>query len=301
MALFLAVWGIFAIFERNLIIMEDSGPIKIDVRAVVRNRLGKRSRFIPGFLLSWLERFIRQERLNELLRNSYPKRGADFCRSVLTDMRVTYDVVHPDRLPSVDDSRVLYVSNHPLGGLDGIILTDMLSRRVDADGNRCGACFVVNDLLDYVEPLRDVFVPVNKHGRQHREAVERLERVFEGPESVVMFPAGLCSRRGADGVVADLEWQKMCVNRAVKSGRDIIPLHFIGENSPFFYKFANLRKRLGLRFNFEMLRLPAELVDSEGRNFTVVVGERISIAQFRGGSDAMEEACRLRQIVYETV
>lgn len=276
---------------------QQQGPIRIDVGAVIRARLGGRARFIPPFVIGWLERFIRQDRLNELLESNYPLRGADFCRGVLADMGVTYDVVHPERLPAPDESqRVLYVSNHPLGGLDGLVLTDMLTFR---NGGRVDVNFVVNDLLDAVEPLRDIFVPVNKHGRQSRNAVTRLERVFNGPGSVVMFPAGLCSRRGPDGAVRDLRWQKMFVNRAIKSGRDIIPLRFIGENSAFFYKFANFRKRLGLKFNYEQLRLPAELVAAEGSRFTIIVGERISCSALKGGADAYDEASRLRDIVYE--
>ncbi|MDE6177461.1 MAG: glycerol acyltransferase [Paramuribaculum sp.] len=278
----------------------DKGPIEINIRAVVRQRLGAKARFIPGFILSGLERFICQERLNELLRKCYPARGADFCRALLENLQVEYTVVHPELLPPPDDSRVLFVSNHPLGGLDGVILTDLLSRLTDSEGRRYGARFVVNDLLDAVEPLRDVFVPVNKHGRQHRDAVRLLDSVFEGPESVVMFPAGLCSRRDADGNVRDLSWQKMCVARAIKSGRDIIPLHFIGENSPFFYKFAEIRKKIGMQFNLEMMRLPAELVAAQGKSFAVAVGRRIPFTSLKGGADALAEAQELRRIVYET-
>ncbi|MCM1110132.1 MAG: 1-acyl-sn-glycerol-3-phosphate acyltransferase [Clostridium sp.] len=271
--------------------------VTIAVEGVLRQRLGqRRMRWIPGFLIRGLERFIRQERLNQLLHNSYPHRGCRFCESVLKEMNVTYDVVHPERLPEPGaDSRVIFVSNHPLGGLDGLILSDMIGHACATEDIR----FVVNDLLAAVEPLTDIFVPVNKHGRQGREAVSRLEQSFEGDAPVVMFPAGLVSRLGDDGTIRDLEWQKMFVNRAIKSRRDIVVLRFIGENSSFFYKFARARKTLGIGFNVEMTRLPAELVRAEGSHFRIVVGERIAWQTLRGGTEAVSQAEAIRRMVYE--
>ena len=276
--------------------------ITIDVGRVLASRLGaERYRRIPACVVRWLERFIRQDRLNELLRNNYPLTGADFCAGVLRDMRVDYRVIHPERLPSAADGpdaqRVLFVSNHPLGGLDGICLIDLLARRVCPEGVQ--PAFIVNDLLMAVEPLADVFVPVNKHGRQSRSSAAMVDEVFDGPRPVMMFPAGLVSRRRHGQPVRDLAWNPMFVRRAAKSGRDIIPLHFGGENSNFFYKFANLRERLGMKFNIEMLRLPAELVGAEGRTFDVTVGKRIPAATLCQELTPLEEAARIRGLIYE--
>lgn len=126
--------------------------------------------------------------------------------------------------------------------------------------------FVVNDLLTFVEPLRSIFLGINKHGDQSRDAVALLDQAFAGPAPIVMFPAGLVSRRQPDGSIADLRWQKMVVNKAISCQRDIIPLHFSGENSKFFYNFAHLRTSLGLKFNIEMARLPAEIFQREERH-----------------------------------
>lgn len=267
-------------------------PITIDVESVVKSKLGKRGSMVPGFVYRYLERVIRQDRLNELLVGNFPKTGVEFCRGVLSDLNVRFNVVNPELLPSRSDQRVLFVSNHPLGGLDGMILAVMLGDRgIDAK-------FVVNDLLDAVEPLRDIFVPVNKHGRQSRQACERLEEVFDSESAVLMFPAGMVSRRRG-GVVSDLEWKKMFVNRAIKSRRDIVPLRFVGENSSFFYKFASLRERVGLKFNIEMVRLPAEVIAAEGSEFSIVVGNRIPYQRFKGGTEAYNEAQTVRSKIYE--
>ncbi len=274
--------------------------ITINVRRVLTERLGeRRMRRIPGFAVKWLEKFICQDRLNKLLRDNYPSTGADFCSGVLRDLSVNYEVVHPERLPdasSPSDCRVLFVCNHPLGGLDGMILIDMLTRHCCPPEEKLG--FVVNDLLSAVKPLGDVFIPVNKHGRQSREAAARVESVFMGSGPLVMFPAGMVSRR-RKGVIADLRWNPMFVRRAVKSSRDIIPLRFDGANSSFFYKFAALREKLGFRFNIEMIRLPAEVIRSEGKTFTITVGERIPYTELLKQLDPAAEAARIRSLIYE--
>lgn len=271
--------------------------ITIDIGQVLADRLGpRRMRYIPRAAVRWLERFICQDRLNALLRDNYPATGADFCAGVLRDLDVTYTVRDAGRLPAPGDSRVLFVSNHPLGGLDGMVLIDMLTRRCCRPDQKLA--FIVNDLLSAVTPLRDTFIPVNKHGRQSREAVRRVEEVFDGEGPVVMFPAGMVSRRRS-GLVRDLVWNPMFVRRAVKSGRDIIPLRFEGSNSSFFYKFANLRERLGIRFNIEMIRLPAEVVRAQGSRFAVSVGERIPCGRLLESLDPAAEAARIRSLIYD--
>lgn len=278
----------------------QSSLITIDVRRVLAERLGERRiRRIPDFALRWLERFICQDQLNALLRNNYPATGADFCAGVLRDLDVSYTITGEGTLPdaaSPEDCRVLYVCNHPLGGLDGMILIDLLSRQALPEG--CSLGFVVNDLLSAVKPLDNVFVPVNKHGRQSREAAARIEGVFAGNGPVVMFPAGMVSRR-RKGVIQDLEWSPMFVRRAVKSGRDIIPLRFDGINSTFFYKFANLRERLGIRFNIEMIRLPAEVIRARGKSFNITVGRRIPCSELLDGFTPVSRAGMIRRMIYD--
>lgn len=270
----------------------EKKPMRIDIDDVLRTRVPRHYRFIPRFLIRALENIVCQEKLNWLLTHNASKTGVDFCKGVIDDLEVKYNVY--GSLPA-DDTRVIIVSNHPLGGLDGMVLADMVSRQY---GGRKDVKFVVNDLLTFVEPLRPIFLGVNKHGKQSRESAARLEDAFMGDDPMVMFPAGLVSRRGADGVVADLRWNKMVVNKAVSSKRNIIPLHFGGQNSRFFYKFAQLRARLGLKFNIEMIRLPREVFESAGRTFDIHIGKPIPWESLRTGSEAQTQADLLRDEVY---
>lgn len=271
---------------------ETKKPLEINVGEVLRQRLPRYWRFIPRFLVRRVERTICQDELNRLLRDNFPRRGADFCRGVLADLDVKVQFHNADLIPR-DNPRVLFVSNHPLGGLDGMALIDFVERFYGISPR-----FIVNDLLNAVEPLSDTFIPVNKHGAQSRQAIEELERAFASDAPLLMFPAGLVSRRGKKGVVADLQWQKMFVAKARQYGRDVIPLHFYGENSSFFYKFAKFRQRIGLKFNIEMVYLPREVFRSRGKTFDVVVGKPISFTAL-GDMTPLQKAQQIRQAVYD--
>lgn len=269
-------------------------PININVKAIVRERLGKASHFVPSFFLRKLESLICQDRLNALLEHNFPKEGADFCRGVLSDLDVKVEAVNVDRLPSVDNRRVIIACNHPLGGLDGMALIDFFTRRYGGSLK-----FIVNDLLMAVKPLAPVFLPINKHGRQSRESLVAIDRVMQGDDPVLIFPAGLCSRqRVAGGEIVDLEWKKMFINRAIAFRRDIVPLYFDGTNSARFYSFARRREALGIKFNFEMALLPSEVFKSEGRSFRINCGKTIPWQSLTGGPEAESEAAAIRHIVY---
>ena len=270
-------------------------PIKIDLDSVLRTRLASYYRFIPKCVVRWLERTICQDGLNTLLRDNAGLEGAEFCRGVLRDLDVSYKVEHADRLPDFEHRRVVFVSNHPLGALDGIAYIELLGKLYGK------VYFVVNDLLGAVAPLKSVFVQVDKHGRQTKNRVSELDSVFAGDDPVLFFPAGLCSRKGADGTISDLTWKKTFLTKAIEHKRDIVPLHFGGTNSAFFYNFARLRSKLGLKFNVEMIYLPREIFLARGREFTITVGPTISCDSFRGGSSAMAEAQEVKKMVYSLV
>lgn len=270
--------------------------LKVDVDAVLRARVPRHYKWLPAPLIRALERYICQDRLNELLRLTAGKRDSAFASALLGELDVAYDVAGGEEfLPAADDCAVTYVCNHPLGALDGICLIDMIARRHGVE-----PAFVVNDLLAAVQPLGGVFIPINKHGRQSRGAATDVDAAFADlKRPVIMFPAGLCSRQQKKGgEVADLKWNKMFVQKSAESGRRIIPLRFEGRNSDAFYRLARRRERLGLKFNLEMLRLPRELVTSAGSRYRVKVGEPIAASDLRRGPGAAAQAAEIREYIY---
>lgn len=270
--------------------MSSSGPIKLNVKEVLKSKLGTRARFLPAFVVGWLERLIHQEDMNSLLENSYPSEGGEFCEKILRELNAKISLVNEFNLP--ENGRAVFVCNHPLGGLDGIALIHVLTKRYGE-----GLKFVVNDILMSIDPLRCVFVPVNKHGGQSRKGALELDDAMKGTAPVVVFPAGLCSRRGENGIVEDLKWRKMFYTKALEHDRPIVPLFFDGLNSDSFYNWANRRKKMGIKFNLEMILLPREVFLARGKQFNIYCGEILGVDKLRvmGPSKGVDF---IRQIVY---
>ncbi|MCM1021622.1 MAG: 1-acyl-sn-glycerol-3-phosphate acyltransferase [Muribaculum sp.] len=270
---------------------KPKAPLKIDIDAVLRERIPGYYKRIPKFIITWIKRTICQDDLNGILERTAGTQGSEFCDATLTDLNITYKNIGVE--PDPDNRNVIIASNHPLGALDGIAMIDWASRHYGTEVK-----FVVNDLLMSVKPLEPVFLPVNKFGKQNRISAEKIGNVFSNPNiPIIVFPAGLCSRKGKNGV-ADLKWQKMFINKAVQYHRDIIPVFFSGKNSPFFYNFAKFRQKLGIKLNIEMLFLPREIFRSRGKSFNIVVGETIPWQNFTGGANAAAEALAVREKAY---
>ena len=263
--------------------------VKIDVDKVLRTRLPKHYRYIPRFLVRWLERTICQDRLNTILEKMADKNSVDAATVALDEMGITVNASGLDELPL---GRYMFVSNHPLGGLDGLALISLLGNRYEHNIK-----FLVNDLLMAVTPLRGVFLPVNKYGRQSREAASEIDVALSSDNQIITFPAGLCSRMQPDGSIADLPWQKAAVVHAVNYQRDIVPIYFDARNSSFFYRFAKWRKRLGIKFNIELIFLPKEMLKQSGSTLHFVVGKPIAWSSLDAHAPK-REAARLRDIVY---
>ena len=264
-------------------------PMKIDVDKVLRERLSKRYKYIPRFAVRWLERTICQDRLNVILEKMAGKNSVDAATAALDEMGITVEETGLERLPQ---GRFMFVSNHPLGGLDGLALISLLGNRYNHQIK-----FLVNDLLWAVEPLRGVFLPVNKYGRQSREAAVDIEAALKSDNQFITFPAGLCSRMQPDGTIADLTWQKAAIVQAVKYQRDIVPVYFDARNSRFFYRFAKWRKKLGIKFNIELIYLPKEMIKQSGSTLHAIVGDPIPWDSI-DSSRPKRESARLRDIVY---
>ena len=250
---------------------KNASPLQIDLEAIIKSRLPhNKTKFIPMFLIRMLEKIVCQDELNGILSRTFPYEGVAFADAVLNDLNITVDVVGIENIPST--GRFIFASNHPLGGLDGIALIKVVGGLYGDDNVR----FLVNDMLMNVQPLRNVFLPINKYGAQGRSATVQINQVYESDKQMIIFPAGLVSRKQKDGKIKDLQWQKAFITKAVEYQRDIIPIFFEGKNSLFFYNFAHWRKRSGLKFNIEQVLLPSEVCKFRGKHFRIHIGAPIS-------------------------
>lgn len=248
---------------------------------------------LPRFAVSMLKKIAHQQDLNddinELVRNNM--HGIDFFVHFLRMKNITTRIVNAHLLPT--EGKHIFVSNHPLGGLDGISMIAALGQHY------ANIRFIVNDLLLHLPNTAPVFVPVNKHGANSRDYLRIMDEVFADPTNqVLIYPAGLVSRKQS-GVVADLPWQKTFITKAVQHQRDVVPLHFAGENSNFFYNLALLRRKLGVKANIEMLFLVHELYKQINASFTITVGKPIPYTTFYSSQKPEQWARYVRDIVYQ--
>jgi putative hemolysin len=240
----------------------------VDLDKTFYDKNPKLYKMLPKFMMNYLKRIAHQDEVNEILTSyGYEHRGLSFNRKVLEHLNINYKIENRENFPP-KDGRYIFASNHPLGGLDGIVLIDLIGE------NYGDVKFIVNDILMYLTPLQDVFVPVNKHGRQSAEYAIKIDELYRSNKQVLYFPAGLCSRK-VKGEIIDLEWKKSFVAKAIKYGRDVVPMFFDGRNSNFFYNLANIRKSLGIKANVEMLYLADEMFKQKNARFTVKTGKSI--------------------------
>lgn len=242
--------------------------IRINISQVVKERLPKYWDYIPRPLLNMLSNLCQQDKLNDLLRNNLGKTGVEFCRAVLNDLNVSGRFFNENLLPAIDNPRVLFVGNHPLGALDGMLMIDYLSRRYGKP-----ARFMVNDLLLYVKPLQSVFLGVNKFGSQKKITASAVDEAFESDTPMMIFPAGYCSLVSPTGYIRDIKWHRMFVKKCIQHNRMVVPLYFDGMNSPLFYKMAKLRETLGFVTTLEIVLTPYEMFRNRNKVFDIHFGK----------------------------
>ena len=149
----------------------------------------------------------------------------------------------------------------------------------------------------YLKNISSFWVPINKTGGQARNFPQQVNAAFNSDNHVVMFPAGLCSRK-RKGVIRDLEWKKTFITKSVQTQRDVIPIHFEGENSAFFYRLANINRMLGIKFNIAMLYLSDEMFKNTNKQFKVTIGKPIPWQTFDKSKSPTEWAQYVKELVY---
>lgn len=261
----------------------------IDLENVIASKSPRLLKALPRFVVRYLKRIIHQDEINKFLDENSNKQGVEFITEILKMMNVTYTVEGLENIES--EGRYLFASNHPLGGLDGIILIHSLGQKFP------DVKFPVNDLLMHVTQLHTVFIPVNKHGAQSSQNARMLEDAYSSSTQILYFPAGLCSRK-QNGKIEDLEWKKSFITKAIKHQRNIVPVYFSGKNSRFFYNLAKLRKSLGIKANIEMLYLVDEMFKQKCKSITVRIGKPIPYNTFDNSKNPNEWAKWVKNIVY---
>lgn len=274
--------------------MNKDTVFKIDIDQILSNKAGEKARYVPNIVRSWLKRIVHQNEINEFLTEVGDLQGVPWLDAVMNFLDDRLEVEGINHLPDdADGRRFTFVSNHPLGGPDGIAIGQLL-------GHHYKGCirYLVNDLLMNLHGLAPLCVPINKTGKQSRDLPRMVEAAFQSDNHVIMFPAGLCSRR-EKGIIHDVPWNKTFITKSIETQRDVVPIYFEGRNSDRFYRWASFGKRLGLKFNIAMLFLADETFLNRHKTFRVRIGKPIPWQTFDHSRRPAEWAQWVEQKVYD--
>ena len=265
----------------------------IDLDLILSSKMGSKAKFVPRPFVSWLKRVIHQDEVNRFLWESRHLSGTEWLEECVRYLDMTLQIVGEENLPAKDDGKLYtFVSNHPLGGADGVALGSIIGRHYDGRFR-----YLVNDLLMNLPGLAPVCIPINKTGSQSRSFAQMGEDGFKSGNHILMFPAGICSRR-IDGKVQDIAWKKTFITKSVEYQRDVVPIHFSGSNSDFFYKLASFSDKYVKKINLAMLFLVDEMYKNGHKSFQVTIGKPIPWQTFDKSKSASTWAQEVRSRVY---
>ena len=273
--------------------MEIVSKQTIDIDKILNDKMGKKAKYVPRPLVTWLKRIIHQDEVNRYLWESRHLTGTEWLEECVRYLDMTLEIVGEENLPDKTDGRLYtFVSNHPLGGEDGVALGAIIGRHYDGRFR-----YLVNDLLMNLPGLAPVCIPINKTGNQSRNFPAMVEAGFKSDNHMLMFPAGICSRN-RDGNIRDIEWKKTFITKSVEYQRDIVPIHFGGQNSEFFYRLANFSDKYVKKINIAMLFLVDEMYKNAHKTFRIAIGKPIPWQTFDKGKTPAQWAQYVQDIVY---
>lgn len=262
----------------------------IDIDKAFNDKNPKLYKLLPGFFINWIKRIVHQKEINQFVRESENGTAIQFGANAVIALGAKAESVGLENIPKTGG--VIIAANHPLGGADGLAFIGEVGKV------RSDIKFIVNDLLMQFKKLEGVFVPVNKHGTNTKQNLQRIEQLYGEGYCILIFPAGLCSRK-QEGKIIDLPWQKSFISQAVKHNLPIIPTFIDAYNSNFFYNLANIRKKLGIKANIEMFFLANEMFKQKGKTIKFTFGQPILPNTFNKTKNVYEWAQTLKRFIYQ--
>jgi len=243
----------------------------------------------------WIMRLLSIDQVNRVHAQYGTHHGAGFTSMLLEDIGVHYHIGNAERLENLPQGAFITVSNHPYGGLDGIMTIDLFGQL------RPDYKFMVNQLLARITALEDSFIPVTPTGNKKkgitaasirgiRETIGHLQK----GHPVGFFPSGAVSDFSlTEFRVRDRNWQQSILHviRSVKV--PIVPIRFFDQNSIFFYLLGLINWRIRL------LRLPTEVFNKKGQQPRIAIGNIISPEEQKQFTDPKTLGRFLRKTVYE--
>jgi putative hemolysin len=246
-------------------------------------------------LAEFIMRLLSIDKVNWVYDHSGAYTGAEFTSRLLDDLSVNYVVGNSERLKSLPEGSFITVSNHPYGGLDGIMSIDLLA------AIRPDYRFMVNKILSLIKTLNGSFISVTPTGNKKTGVTaasikgirESLEHLHNG-HPLGFFPSGAVSDFSLrDLHVRDRGWQKSILHMIHSAKVPVLPIRFFDKNSTLFY-FLGL-----LNWRIRSLRLPSEVFNKRNQEPRIGIGNIISVEVQEQFTDAEALGSFLRKTVYE--
>uniref|UniRef100_UPI004049B57A GNAT family N-acyltransferase n=1 Tax=Flavobacterium sp. TaxID=239 RepID=UPI004049B57A len=226
-----------------------------------------------GTFSGWiLMKVLKISTLNKIYNRNKHLKDIEFLNAILDEFQIKFEIHEDDlkRLPK--DGAYITVSNHPLGGIDGILLLKlMLEQEPDFK-------IIANFLLHRIEPMKPYIMPVNPF-ENHKDAKssvlgikETLRHLSDG-KPLGIFPAGEVSTYKDGKLVVDKPWEEGAIKIIKKAKVPVVPIYFHAKNSKLFYFLSNLNETL------RTAKLPSELLTQKDRVIKVRIGKPISVAE----------------------
>lgn len=221
--------------------------------------------------------------------------GPDFVEAFLKDLNVNYEVGGLGNLAAVADGPFITVSNHPYGGLDGLILIDLVGHF------RADYKVMANQFLNLVKTIKDSFISVvpntDDNVKATKESIAGVRKAMlhlrEG-HPLGIFPAGAVSDFHFRNLsIGDREWQEPAIRLIQKVKVPVLPIRFFDRNSCFFY-FLGL-----LDWRIRTMRLPKEVLNKQGKQVRIGIGQAISVGEQEENARKGRLGDMLRKAVYD--
>lgn len=264
---------------------------RIDIEEILNNRMPstlKRLGKLQTPFINLVKKLLHANDINYILEKYNDLTDFDFIEALFSELNFNYELSEKDRLRIPYQGRLVIVSNHPLGGLDGLAILKAISQvRKDVK-------IVANDILMNLENLKDLFLPYDVYSvKAQRNNIKLINEAFENEEAIAFFPAAQVSRLRFQGI-KDRKWQKGAVRFAVKHNAPVLPLFVKGRNSILFYLVSILNSRFG------MFMLPHELFRQRDKSIKILTGNPIPPASIQNNQlHSRIKTNMLRRYVYK--
>ena len=224
-----------------------------------------------GTLVGWLlMRVLRISSINKIYNKNKGKSDLDFLNGVLADCKIEFEIPEEDLKRIPKDGAFITISNHPLGGIDGVLLLKLLIEK------RADYKIIANFLLHRIEPLKPYIMPVNpfenrKDAKSSTAGIKSALKHLQEGKPLGIFPAGEVSTYKDGKLKVDKPWEQGAVKFIKKANVPIIPIYFHAKNSRLFYVLSKISDTL------RTAKLPSEVISQKNRVIKVRIGKAISV------------------------